>query len=162
MGPQRLAREQGITVKEATGFIAEYFEKLPGVKSFIDQCIAEARSRGYAETLLGRRRYLPDLSAQRHQARAAAERMAVNTPVQGSAADLIKLAMVRLGERLTADHPEVRLLIQVHDELVFEVPDDALDRVRALVEREMTSVMSLEVPLKVATGSGKNWFEAHA
>lgn len=161
MGAQRLSREQGIPVKEASRFIAEYFEKLPGVKVYIDRCVSEARSRGYAETILGRRRYLPDLQSQRHQVRAGAERMAVNTPVQGSAADLIKLAMVRLQQRLEQDHTDVRLLIQVHDELVFEVPDDEVEALARLVAGEMAAVMSLRVPLGVETGSGKNWCAAH-
>ncbi|MCK4305887.1 MAG: DNA polymerase I [Candidatus Eisenbacteria sp.] len=162
MGAQRLAREQGIAAKEASRFITEYFTRLPGVKRFIDRCVSEASSRGYAKTLMGRRRYLPDLQSGGHQARAAAQRMAVNTPVQGSAADLIKLAMVRLHEQLERSHPDVRLLIQVHDELIFEIPDREVEAVRELVVAEMTQVVSLQVPLRVGTGWGKNWYEAHA
>ena len=162
MGAQRLAREQGIAVKEASRFIAEYFEKLPGVKAYVDRCVAEARSRGYARTILGRRRYLPDLRSSRHQARAAAERMAVNTPVQGSAADLIKVAMVRLHARLGASRSRTRLLLQVHDELVFEVPAGEVDALTRDVQREMSSVLELEVPLVVATGAGRTWYDAHA
>jgi DNA polymerase I len=162
MGAQRLAREQGISVKEATRFIAEYFEKLPGVKAFIDRCVAEARRRGYAETLLGRRRYLPDLASARPQLRAAAERMAVNTPVQGSAADLMKLAMVRVHARLAREHPRARLLLQVHDELVLEVSAASLEAVTAIVAAEMSSVLELLVPLRVDTGAGRDWYEAHA
>ncbi len=162
MGAQRLAREQGIPVAEATRFIAEYFAKLPGVKAFIDRCVTEARGRGYAETLLGRRRYLPDLASTRPQLRAAAERMAVNTPVQGSAADLMKLAMVRVHARLAAEAPRARLLLQVHDELVLEVPAESLAAVRAAVVEEMASVLELLVPLKVDTGAGRDWYEAHA
>ncbi len=162
MGPQRLAREQGIAVAEASAFIAEYFDKLPGVKAFIDRAIEEARSRGYAETLLGRRRYLPDLQSTRHQARSAAERMAVNTPVQGSAADLIKVAMVRVQALLESAFPAAHLLIQVHDELILEVPEAQTKALEQALEREMTSVLELRVPLRVETGAGKDWYEAHA
>jgi len=162
MGAQRLAREQGIPVAEASRFIAEYFAKLPGVKAFIDRCVVAARRRGYAETLLGRRRYLPDLASIRPQLRAAAERMAVNTPVQGSAADLIKLAMVRVHTRLASEQPQARLLLQVHDELVLEVPEKSLAKVRDIVAGEMAGVLELQVPLKVDTGAGRDWYEAHA
>ncbi len=162
MGAQRLAREQGIPVAEASRFIAEYFAKLPGVKAFIDRCVSDARACGYARTLLDRRRYLPDLTSARPQLRAAAERMAVNTPVQGSAADLIKLAMVRLHARLAREHPAARLLLQVHDELVLEVPERELEAVRELVVAEMEAVLELRVPLQVDTGAGGNWCDAHA
>ncbi len=161
MGAQRLAREQGIPVKEASAFIADYFAKLPGVKAYIDQCVETARSRGYAETLLGRRRYLPGLQSGHHGDRAAAERMAVNTPVQGSAADLIKRAMVRLHARLANEHPEAVILLQVHDELVLELPEEALDAVTAVVAEEMGSVARLAVPLVVDSGAGRTWYEAH-
>ncbi len=162
MGAQRLAREQGIAVKEASAFIGEYFEKLPGVKAFIDRSVAQARERGYAATLLGRRRRLPDLNSPRPQLRAAAERMAVNTPVQGSAADLIKLAMVRIHAKLAATAPSARMLLQVHDELVFEVSAAQERALEALVAAEMTAVMELRVPLQVDISAGANWYEAHA
>ena len=162
MGPRRLSSEQGISIKEASAFIADYFEKLPGVKGYMERVVAEARSKGYAETLLGRRRYLPDLQSGRHQARAAAERMAVNTQIQGSAADLIKLAMVRAEEELARAHPQARLLLQVHDELLLEVPAPEVASAGRILGQAMTGIAQLRVPLAVETGSGRTWFEAHA
>ena len=162
MGAQRLAREQGIPVKEAAAFIQEYFAKLPGVKVYIDACVETGRSRGYVETLLGRRRYLPNLLSGHHGDRSAAERMALNTPVQGSAADLIKRAMIRLHRRLAREHPDVHLLLQVHDELLLELPEAKAAEMAALVEDEMSSVFKLAVPLKVDAGWGKTWYDAHA
>ena len=162
MGAQRLAREQGITVKEASAFIASYFEKLPGVKAYVEGCIGTARSRGYAETILGRRRYLPKLQSKHHGDRSSAERMAVNTPVQGSAADLIKRAMVSLHARLKREEPDVQLLLQVHDELVFELPSAKAEAVAELVSEEMASVLELAVPLTVDEGWGRTWYDAHS
>ncbi len=161
MGAQRLAREQGIAVKEASAFIASYFEKLPGVKTYVEGCVGTARSRGYAETILGRRRYLPNLQSKHHGDRSSAERMAVNTPVQGSAADLIKRAMVSLHARLKSEFPDVRLLLQVHDELVFELPSAQAEAVAELVNHEMASVFELAVPLTVDQGWGRTWYDAH-
>ncbi|MCK4412771.1 MAG: DNA polymerase I [Candidatus Eisenbacteria sp.] len=161
MGAQRLASELGIPVKEAAGFIEDYFAKLPRMKVYIEGCIAAARAAGYAETLLGRRRYLPDLDSGHPRDRAAAERMALNTTIQGSAADLIKVAMVRLHEVISREHPRARLLLQVHDELLFEVPADELESVGKSVRSEMEAVLDLAVPLRVEMGAGKNWLEAH-
>lgn len=161
MGAQRLARELKIPVKEASQFIKDYFDKLPGVKQYIDHSIIAAREKGYAETLLGRRRYLPDLLAQRHMERAQAERMALNTPVQGSAADLIKLAMLKVAARIEATEAEVKLLVQVHDELVVEAPADCADSVCEWITAEMIDVYPLDVPLKVDTGLGRTWYDAH-
>jgi DNA polymerase I len=161
MGAQRLARQLKISVKEASKFIQDYFEKLPGVKQYIDESIASAREKGYAETLLGRRRYLPDLLAQRHMERAQAERMALNTPVQGSAADLIKLAMLRVAKRIETTDCDVKLLLQVHDELVVEVPENEAEAVSQWISQEMIDVFDLTVPLKVDTGCGRTWYEAH-
>ena len=161
MGAQRLAAQLGIPVAEATAFIEEYFARLPGVKGWIDACVARAREAGYAETILGRRRYLPDLRSDRPRERAAAERMAMNTTVQGSAADLIKLAMVRLDVRLGARAPRARLLLQVHDELLFEVPEGEAQAIGEEVRAEMEAVLALAVPLRVTVSMGANWFEAH-
>jgi DNA polymerase-1 len=162
MGAQRLARELRIPVKEAARFISEYYEKLPGMKAYMDRSVADARARGYARTLLGRRRLLPGLQSSHPRDRTAAERMAVNTPVQGSAADLIKLAMVRLHESLAREYPQARMLLQVHDELIFEVPVRDVAAVAERVKKEMESVMELRVPLAVETGAGGTWYEAHA
>ena len=162
MGSQRLARQLHIPVPVAREFIGGYFEKLPGVKAFIDSSIEQAKTKGYAQTIMGRRRYLPDIYSPRHLERSTAERMSVNTPVQGSAADLIKLAMLRVNQRIEQEMSEVDLILQVHDELVFEVPEDRRDKISRLVESEMVSVLPLRVPLKVATGYGSTWFDAHA
>lgn len=162
MGPQRLSREQGISVKEASAFIADYFAKLPGVQAYMERAVAQARSKGYAETLLGRRRYLADLQSNRPQARAAAERMAVNTQIQGSSADLIKLAMVRAEAELAREHPKARILVQVHDELLLEVPTREATAAGQVLSAAMTEVTELRVPLAVETGAGRTWYEAHA
>jgi DNA polymerase I len=162
MGAPRLAAQLGIPVKEAGEFIRAYFEKLPGMKRYVESCIARARECGYAETLFGRRRYLPALALGPGRERAAAERMALNTTIQGSAADLIKAAMVRLHARLGARHASAHMLLQVHDELVLEVPEGELEAVTRIVRETMESVMTLRAPLRVDCGHGANWYEAHA
>jgi DNA polymerase-1 len=123
--------------------------------------IERARQEGYVTTLFNRRRYLPDIHHRNRFVRGEAERMAVNTPIQGTAADLIKLAMIRIHRRLEEERLEARMILQVHDELVFEVPEGELDRVRQLVCEEMEGVHELDVPLKVDTGIGQDWAEAH-
>ncbi len=162
MGAQRLARQLRIPVPQASGFIADYFTKLPGVKAYMENSVEQARTSGFAQTIRGRRRYLPDLHSPRRLERSTAERMAVNTPVQGSAADLIKLAMLRVTGKIARENLDALLLLQVHDELVFEVPEKQVDELSALIEEEMVSVLPLLVPLKVATGVGPTWYEAHA
>lgn len=162
MGAARLAGELGISQKEAAGFIGDYFAKLPGVKAYIEACVGRARETGYAETLLGRRRYLPDLASTHPRDRAAAERMALNATLQGTAADLIKVAMVRLQAVLEREHPGARLLLQVHDELLLEVPAGATEAVMASVRREMGAALTLRVPIVVDLGQGRTWFDAHA
>jgi DNA polymerase-1 len=161
MGAGRLSRETGISVPEAREFITSYFEKYPKIKAFLDEQVELARQRGYAETLLGRRRPLPDLRAGNRMARSNAERMATNTPIQGSAADIIKIAMVRIDERLREEGWRSHMLLQVHDELVFETPPDEVDRLEAMVIEEMSGAFALDVPLKVDVGRGVNWLEAH-
>lgn len=162
MGAPRLAAELGIGLREASEFIREYFAKLPGVRAYVEGCIARARERGYAETLLGRRRYLPALAGPGGRDRASAERMALNTTIQGSAADLIKAAMVRLSALLRERHPGTHLLLQVHDELLLEAPEASLEALEDDVRRTMESVVALEVPLAVECGRGRSWHEAHA
>lgn len=161
MGARALARQIEVKVKEASAFIATYFETYPGVRTFIDKTVAEARELGYTETLLGRRRLLPDISSSNNRIRSFQERVAVNTPIQGTAADLIKLAMLRVQNSLNlVNHPAL-LLMQVHDELVVEVPLTELDAVTALVREGMEGALELEVPLVVDVHSGGNWAEAH-
>ncbi|RMF80738.1 MAG: DNA polymerase I, partial [Nitrospirae bacterium] len=161
MGPYRLARQIDVPQREAKRFIEAYFARYPTVRAFLDRCVAEARETGYATTLLGRRRPLPELHASSRVARANAERMAINTPLQGSAADIIKVAMVRLAERLRAEGLAGRLLLQVHDELLLEVPEAEVEATRALVVEVMQQAARLSVPLVVETGVGRSWEEAH-
>jgi len=161
MGPQRLARELDISLDEAKRFIETYFATYPGVHRYTLESVQNARELGYAMTLLGRRRYLPELFSDNQGMRVAAEYMAVNTPVQGSSADLIKLAMINIHQRLKREQLKTQMLLQVHDELVFEVPLAELDTVKPLVVEEMERAVPLEVPIKADVGAGHNWFEAH-
>ena len=161
MGPNRLARETGMDILEARGFIERYFESFPAVRGWIDQTLEAARKNGYVETLMGRRRDIPDINAENQRFRAVAENVAVNTPIQGSAADVIKRAMIDLEARLAASDLQAQLLLQVHDELVLEVPENELDATRTLVAECMEGAVELDVPLKVDFGHGANWLEAH-
>ncbi len=157
-----IAKQLGIAQSEAKKHIDSYFARYPGVRGFLDRTIAQAREQGYAETLYGRRRYLPDLNSKNRVIRAAAERMATNAVIQGTAADLIKRAMVQIDADLLAPNAlDARMILQVHDELLFEVlPQDA-DELSNLVEFRMNSVATLSVPLEVHLGIGSNWREAH-
>jgi len=148
-------------VKEATAFIETYFETYPGVKVFIEQTRAQAHADKYVETLLGRRRLLPDIDSSNNRIRSFQERVAVNTPIQGTAADLIKLAMLRISQQLRSTGSRALLLLQVHDELVLEVPKTELAATEKLVREGMEGAMSLKVPLVVDMHNGSNWAEAH-
>jgi DNA polymerase-1 len=159
MGPQRLAGELGIPFGEASDYIRRYFERLPGVRGYLNDTLRNARERGYVVTMYGRRRYLPELNGPDGGARAQAERMAINTPIQGSAADLIKLAMVRLFRTLAESKLPARIVLQVHDELLLEVQKDALGDAGEAVRQEMEGVAELRVPLKVELKAGPNWAE---
>jgi DNA polymerase-1 len=161
MGPQRLARDTRTTLNEARRFIDEYFRTYPGVRAWLDLTVAEARRHGFVTTLLGRRRYLPELANPDPRVSALAENVAVNTPLQGTAADLIKLAMIRIDRRLDAERFRARMLIQIHDELLFEAPPEEEASLEGLVRREMTEAMSLAVPIVVEAGWGRSWAEAH-
>ncbi|MBN2060146.1 MAG: DNA polymerase I [Deltaproteobacteria bacterium] len=161
MGPRKLADELRIENKTAKKYIDSYYERHKGVARYREEIIKTARERGYVTTLLNRRRYLPDINSDNLRIRAEAERMAVNTPIQGSAADLIKKAMVQIHRRLNKDRSRTRMLLQVHDELVFEVPESELEIVTPIIREEMETVYPLNVPLKVDMSYGKNWDEAH-
>src|SRR5437016_2197457 len=161
MGAARAARELGVSQAEAAAYIDRYLGRYPGVRAFIEATIAEARARGYVTTVLGRRRYLPELGARDPAVRQFAERAATNTPIQGSAADLIKLAMLEVRRRLGATAGGARLLLQVHDELLLEVPADRLAAVESAVRDAMERVFPLRVPLEVDVRHGANWSEAH-
>ena len=162
MGPRRLARDTGLTEAEAKSFIAAYFERFPAVKAFLDESLARAQKNGYVTTLLNRRRQLPEIHSKDQRVRVQAENIAVNTPIQGTAADLIKVAMVKLDQRIRTSGFEASLLLQVHDELLFETPDENVDALRAMVEEEMTGALTLDVPLVVDFGVGADWRAAHA
>jgi DNA polymerase I len=156
--PFGLAQSLGIERKEAEIYIRAYFERYAGVRKWLDATIAEVRRTGFARNLFGRRRPIPDMNSRNFTARGFAERTAVNTPLQGTAADLIKLAMIRVHERLAG--MEAKLLLQVHDELLLEAPSKEAQDVRAMVKKEMENVHKLEVPLLVETGVGENWRDA--
>jgi DNA polymerase-1 len=143
--------------EEAGRFIKSYFEKYPGVRKYLDETKEKARRDGYVETLLGRRRYIPDINSANRQVREAAERMAINMPVQGTSADIIKVAMINLYHEMEKKGLKSKMLLQVHDELVFEVPDAEMSTLRKLVPSIMESAIKLSVPVKVDTKVGKNW-----
>jgi len=145
--------------EEAGKFIRAYFEKYPGIRKYLDDTKEQARREGYVQTLLGRRRYIPDINSANRQVREGAERMAINMPVQGTSADIIKVAMINLYHIMEEKKLKSRMLLQVHDELVFEVPDDEMDAMRKLVPEVMDSAVKLDVPLKVDTKVGRNWGE---
>src|SRR2546426_6867343 len=159
-GALALSRQLGITLEEAKAFIKHYFERFAGVRAWLDKTVDEARQRGFVETLFGRRRYIPELRDRNFSIRAFGERTATNSPLQGSAADLIKVAMIRIAAALRADGLGTRMVLQVHDELVFEVPEAEQGTAKELVKRHMEAAATLRVPLVVSLGVGKNWVEA--
>jgi len=159
-GPFALSRQLGISQDEAKDFIRLYFERFAGVRRFLDQTIERARRVGFVETLFGRRRYIPELKDPNYNVRAFGERTAMNSPLQGSAADLIKIAMIRLHRALVATGSQGAMLLQVHDELVLEAPAAEVDAVARVVRREMEGAAELSVPLVVDIGVGENWLDA--
>ncbi len=156
-----LARQLGIQRNAAQEYVDLYFARYPGVREYMEKTRIQARERGYVETVFGRRLYLPDINARNAQRRAQAERTAINAPMQGTAADIIKRAMIRVDEWIKREVPEVRMIMQVHDELVFEVPESLLGRVRVPICERMENAADLSVPLLVEVGTGPNWDEAH-
>lgn len=160
MGPFGLARRLGIPRDEAKAFIDGYFARFPGVKRFQEDTIARAREQGFVTTLFGRRRYLPEIGSKNFNIRSFAERVAINSPIQGTAADVLKVAMIRIHERLNSEPLRARMLLTVHDELVFEVERDASDALEALVREEMEGAIDLDVPVVVETGIGSTWYDA--
>ncbi|MEO7521874.1 MAG: DNA polymerase I, partial [Gemmatimonas sp.] len=156
-GAHALSRQLRISNAEAKAFIDTYFERFAGVRQFLQQCVVDAKQRGYVETLFKRRRYIPELRERNHNIRAFGERVAANAPIQGSAADLIKIAMIRIHEALLRDRFSSRMLLQVHDELVFEVAPGESESLAALVKREMEGAASLDVPLLADVGMGTDW-----
>ena len=155
-----LSEDIGVSFYEAKNYIESYLEKYSGVRAYMKQVVADAREQGYTQTLYGRKRYIPELKASNFNIRQGAERIALNTPIQGTAADLIKLAMIRVDKALAEKFPEAKLLLQVHDELIVECPEAIAREVAELVSREMEQVASLKVPLTAEAKIGKSWFEA--
>ncbi len=161
MGPQKLSEELGVDFTLAKSYISTYYHRYPGVTRYRQATVDSAKQDGYVSTLFHRRRYLPDINHRNRIIRAEAERMAINSPIQGTAADLIKKAMIRIHGRLKKESLKTRMLLQVHDELLFEVPENEVERVASMVKEEMEGVYALEVPLKVDIKTGRNWDEAH-
>ena len=161
-GAYSLSKDLGIPVKEADTFLKTYLDTFPKVDGYMKDCIAHAKDKGYVETLFGRRRALPELASSNFQVRASGERMARNTPIQGTAADIIKLAMVHVWQRLRDEKLQARLLLQVHDELIVEAPRGRNRRSQAHFEgRNGKNVVHYSVPLTTEVGVGKTWLEAH-
>ena len=156
-----LSQRLKVPRKEAADLIETYFKLYPSIKEFMGKAIAKAREKGYAETVLGRRRTLRDINSRNATARQAAERDAINTPIQGSAADLIKIAMVRVDRAIKAENLRAKMVLQIHDELVFDCPKDETERLKEIVRREMSTALDFGVPLEVGIGEGANWLEAH-
>jgi DNA polymerase I len=156
-----LAQRLGIPRKEAAEIIDQYFKQFPGIRKFMDDTMEFTRQHGYAETVTGRRRYLRDITSSNNTIRSSAERNAINAPIQGTAADMIKIAMINVHRELSSEKLKTRMLLQVHDELVFDLfaPEEA--QVRAIVEDKMRNAIELAVPIEVEIGVGKTWLEAH-
>jgi DNA polymerase-1 len=160
MGAPGLAERLNITVPEAQDIMDTYFEQFGGVADFLDDIVHQAHTDGFTTTMFGRRRYLPELGSGNPRVRAIGERQALNAPIQGSAADIMKLAMINVDKALESEGLETQMILTVHDELVFEVPEKEQKKAKVLVEREMTQVTEMKVPLEVDSSFGKDWAEA--
>jgi DNA polymerase-1 len=157
-----LSQRLNIPRQQSKEIIENYFEKYSGIKKYIDLTIESCREKGYAETLMGRRRYFPDINSNNHNLRSGAERGAINMPIQGSAADMMKLAMVSIHREMKKLNMKSLMTVQVHDELIFDAKKDELSELSHLVKEHMENALPLgEVPVIVDTGEGENWFEAH-
>jgi DNA polymerase-1 len=156
-----LSNQLSISRKEAEEYIQLYFSRYPKVKDYMDNTRLRTKETGYVETVLGRRLYLPDINASNYQRRQYAERSAINAPMQGTAADLIKMAMIDLQKHIDNENLDAKIIMQVHDELVLEVRQDAVDSLKESINQIMSSVADLDVELKVDVGLGDNWQEAH-
>ena len=155
-----LADDIGVSRYEARAYIDNYLDKYQGVRNYMKHVVADARETGYTATMFGRRRYIPELKSSNFNIRQGAERIALNTPIQGSAADLIKLAMIHVDKALAEKYPEAKLLLQVHDELIVECPEHIADEVSRLVSEQMQQVATLRVPLLAEAKWGRSWYEA--
>lgn len=155
-----LSKRLGISRKQAQKFINNYFEQYPQVRNYMDKAVQSAREKGYAETIMHRRRYLPDIHSKNYNMRSFAERTAINSPIQGSAADIIKIAMINMQKKLDELHLKTKMVVQVHDELIFDVPKEELETIKKIVPEVMQSAVQLDVPLVADSGWGHNWYDA--
>ena len=161
ISPFSLSQDIGVTVAEAKEYMDKYFAHYAGVRAYMDAVVEQAREQGFVSTLYGRRRWVPELKSSNFNTRSFGERVALNAPIQGTAADIIKLAMIRVRDRLKAEGLEGRLVLQVHDELIVECPESEAETVCKLVEEEMEGVSALSVPLLAETHAGRSWAESH-
>ncbi len=159
MSDYGLQQATSLSRKEASDFIEAYFTRYSGINEYLSSTIKQATEKGYVQTVLGRRRYIPDIKASNYQVRQSAERMAINMPVQGTAADIIKLAMIKVQHEMNHSNLKSKMILQVHDELIFEVPSDEQDLMQKLLQETMSKAMDIGIPLKVDMKSGKNWGE---
>ena len=155
-----LSNNLGISRKEAKAYIETYFERYPGIKDYMERVVREARDKGYVETLFKRRREIPDINSRNFNVRGFAERTAINSPIQGSAADILKIAMIHLDQALERGAYKTKMLLQVHDEIVLQVPSEELAAIKELVKETMESAIELAVPLEADENEGKTWYEA--
>ena len=162
IGAFSLAKDIGVSRKEADKYIKDYLRLYSGIDNYMKTVVEKAKADGYVTTMFGRRRYLPELASSNHNLRAFGERVARNMPIQGSAADIIKIAMIRVNDRLKAENMSSRLILQVHDELIVEAPVDEAEKAAALLSEEMQNAVSLSVALTADAGTGKTWYEAKA
>ncbi|MBA7709066.1 DNA polymerase I [subsurface metagenome] len=161
MSPFGLSKDLGISLKEAEQYITKYFERYSGVKKYIEKIIEEAKEKGYVTTLLKRRRYIPEINHPDPRLSNFAKRVAINTPIQGTSADIIKVAMLEISERIKKERLKTKMIIQIHDELLFEVPEDEVKEVSRLAKEIMEGSIELEVPIRVDIKMGKSWAEIH-
>jgi DNA polymerase-1 len=161
IGAFSLAKDIGTSVAVAKKYIDDYLTHFSGVREYMAHVTESAEKDGYAVTMMGRRRFIPEILASNKTVKALGKRIAMNTPIQGTAADIIKIAMIKVYRRLKAELPEARLILQVHDELIVEVPERLADKACAILKEEMEGAVSLAVPLTVDAKAGKTWFEAH-
>jgi DNA polymerase I len=162
IGAFSLSKDIHVSVAEAKRYIEEYLANFSGVDSYMKNVVEEAKENGYVQTLFGRRRYLPELKSSNHNLRAFGERVARNMPIQGTAADIIKIAMIRVHERLERENMQAKLILQVHDELIVEAPQEEAEKAASLLTEEMQNAVSLSVPMIAEAKIGKTWFEAKA
>ena len=160
-GPFRMSQELSIPRAEAQVIIDKYFERFSGIRSYIDDTISKAENEQYVETMLGRRRPVWNIDSENHMHREAAKRMAINMPIQGTAAEMIKLAMIQINDEMKNQNMRSKMVLQIHDELLFEAAKDELDELRSLVVEKMENALKLDVPIIVDHGVGESWFEAH-